>query len=90
MDVKSAVLVAYTQNVQPAHSRSHRPSVAFDRQRPETHPVTAADDVVDIYESEAVPAPAGEAVKINLATPEYGAGSYRRIPARGALIDTWA
>ncbi len=90
MDVKATVLVAYTQNVPPAPSRGYRPALPVDRQRSEAHQVTAADDIVDIYESETTPGTAGETVKINLQTPEYNAVGYRRIPVRGSLIDTWA
>ncbi len=90
MDVKSTVLVAYTQNVPPAPSRGYRPSLPIDRQRPEAHQVTAADDIVDIYESEATPETTGETVKINLKATELNAVGYRSIPPRGSLIDTWA
>ncbi len=90
MDVKSTVLVAYTQNVPPAHSRGYRPFSPADRERPEAHQVSSADDIVDIYEAEAAPETTGATVRINLKTPEYDTGGYRRLPVRGSLIDTWA
>ncbi|MBP8981098.1 MAG: hypothetical protein KBG09_07645 [Syntrophobacterales bacterium] len=89
MDVKATVLVAYTQNVPPAPSRGNRPSLSVDRQRPEAHRLVAADDIVDIYESEVAAGAAGETIKINLKTSEYNAVGYGRVPVRGSLIDTW-
>jgi len=90
MDVKSPLLVAYTRNLQTTSARIGRQNQPAEANAGYSPQIYAPEDIVDISELDPAAEIAGEAITVNLRSPNYEDAGFIAVPVRGSIIDTWA